>query len=46
MTSCFAVTEHSWQGSATSCKIFPGSEMAEMSRHSGAVKVNLFDATL
>lgn len=46
MTSCFDVTEHSWQGPATSCKIFPGSEMAETSRHSGAEKVTLFDATL
>lgn len=46
MTSCFDVTEHSWQGPATSCKIFPGSEMAETSRHSGVEKVTLFDATL
>lgn len=44
MTSCFAVAEHSWQGPATSCKIFPGAEIAETWRHSGA-KVTLFDAT-
>lgn len=45
MTSCFAVTEHSWQGPATSCKIFPGAEMAETWWNSGAEKVTLLDAT-